>query len=102
MAVDPTTALLAIAGMALITYLTRDGGFWVMGYVPVSPKVESFLRHMASSVIVAIIVTSAWRGDSAMRMAIIVSVAVMQVARNTTAALAAAMVAAASWRVLVG
>jgi uncharacterized membrane protein len=102
MAIDPNTALLAIAAMALITYATRAGGLWVMGYVPLSPRVESFLRHMASSVIVAIIVTQAWRGDWAMRVAVAVSVAVMLAMRSTTAALAAGMVAAAAWRAVVG
>jgi uncharacterized membrane protein len=101
-AIDPNTTLIAIVGMALITYATRAGGLWVMGYVPLSPRVESFLRHMASSVIVAIIVTQAWRGDWAMRAAIVVSVAVMLMFRNTTAALAAAMAAAAMWRAVAG
>jgi uncharacterized membrane protein len=101
MSVDPATALLAIGGMALITYATRAGGLWAMDHIPVSPRVESFLRHMASSVIVAIVVTQAWRGDWAMRAAIVVSVAVMQAFRSTTAALAAGMVAAAVWRAVV-
>jgi uncharacterized membrane protein len=102
MAVDPATALLAIGGMALITYATRAGGLWAMDHIPVRPRVESFLRHMASSVIVAIVVTQAWRGDWGMRVAIAVSVAVMLAFRNTTAALAAGMVAAAAWRAFVG
>jgi uncharacterized membrane protein len=102
MVIDRETALLAIAGMALITYATRAGGLWVMGYMPLSPRIESFLRHMASSVIVAIIVTQAWRGDWAMRLAIVVSVAVMLASRNSTAALIAGMVAAATWRAIVG
>ena len=63
---------------------------------------ESFLRHMASSVIVAIVVTQAWRGDWGMRGAIVVSVAVMLGTRNTTAALMAGLVAAALWRAVVG
>jgi uncharacterized membrane protein len=102
MPIDTSTALVAIGGMALITYATRAGGLWLMGYVPLSPRVESFLRHMASSVIVAIIATTAWRGDLAMRLAIMVSVAVMLAIRNTTAALAAGMAAAALFRAVAG
>jgi uncharacterized membrane protein len=102
MAVDPATALLAIGGMALITYGTRAGGLWAMDHIPVSPRVESFLRHMASSVIVAIVVTQAWRGDWGMRAAIMVSVAVMLGTRNTTASLLAGLIAAALWRAMAG
>ena len=101
MAIDPSTALIAIFGMALITFVTRAGGLWVMGYVPLSPGVESFLRHMASSVIVAIVVTQAWRGDWAMRVAIGVSVAVMLMSRSTMVALFAGMLSAAAWRAIV-
>jgi uncharacterized membrane protein len=104
MAIDPTSAstLAAVAGMALITYATRAGGLWLMGLVPVSARVESFLRHMASSVIVAIVAATAWRGDVAMRAAIVVSVAVMAATRSTTAALAAGVGAAAAWRATLG
>jgi uncharacterized membrane protein len=102
MAIDPFYAALAIGGMAVITYLTRAGGLWAMDHLPVSPRVESFLRHMASSVIVAIVVTTAWRGDWGMRVAIPVSVLVVLATRSTTAALGAAMVAAGLWRAVAG
>jgi uncharacterized membrane protein len=102
MAVDAVTAALAIGGMAVITYATRAGGLWAMDHVPVSPRVESFLRHMASSVIVAIVVASAWRGDWGMRAAIPVSVAVLLATGRSTLALAAGMVAAAAWRAVTG
>jgi uncharacterized membrane protein len=102
MAIDPIYSGLAIVAMALITYATRAGGLWAMGHVPVSPRVESFLRHMASSVIVAIVATTAWRGDHGMRLAIIVSVAVMLLWRNTITALASGMAAAALFRALAG
>jgi uncharacterized membrane protein len=96
--IDPLYAFAAIAGMALITYVTRAGGLWAMDHVPVSPRVESFLRHMASSVIVAIVVAAAWRGDWGMRAAIPVSVLVVLTTRSSSAALVGGMVAAALWR----
>jgi uncharacterized membrane protein len=102
MAIDPITAALAIGGMALVTYATRAGGLWAMDHVPLTPRVASFLRHMASSVIVAIVVTTAWRGDWGMRAAIVVSVAVVVATGRSTLALAAGMLAAAGWRLVVG
>ena len=44
------TALAAIAGMALVTYATRVGGFLLMGLVPLTARVEAFLRNLSSSV----------------------------------------------------
>ena len=38
--------LVAILGMALVTYLTRAGGVLLMGIVPVTARVEAFLRYL--------------------------------------------------------
>ena len=32
-----TAAVIAILGMGIVTYATRAGGFWLMGYVTLSP-----------------------------------------------------------------
>jgi uncharacterized membrane protein len=54
MHVDPV-ALLAIAGMGLATYATRAGGLWLMGRVPLSPRVEGWLRQIPGAILVAIV-----------------------------------------------
>jgi uncharacterized membrane protein len=48
-------ALITILGMALVTYATRAGGFWLMGLVTPSPRIESWLRQIPGAVLVAII-----------------------------------------------
>ncbi len=46
---------LAIAGMALVTYLCRAGGFWAMGFVRMTPRVEGWLAAMPSALVAAIL-----------------------------------------------
>jgi branched chain amino acid efflux pump len=47
--------LITILGMALVTYATRAGGFWLMGLVTPSPRIESWLRQIPGAVLVAIV-----------------------------------------------
>jgi uncharacterized membrane protein len=47
--------LLTILAMAVATYATRAGGFWLMRFVTPSPRVEAWLRHLPGSVLVALI-----------------------------------------------
>ncbi|EWH03140.1 AzlD family protein [Halomonas sp. BC04] len=56
-------AISAIVIMALITYLTRAGGVFVMSRVPIGPRVERFINAMAGSVLVAVITPMAVYGD---------------------------------------
>jgi len=57
--------LIAIGLMALATYMTRAGGFWLMGYVPITPRIERFLTQMAGGVLIAIITGAMVRADLA-------------------------------------
>ncbi len=52
---NDTPALITILGMALVTYATRAGGFWLMGLVTPSPRIEAWLRQIPGAVLVAII-----------------------------------------------
>jgi uncharacterized membrane protein len=37
---------MAILAMALVTYAIRSGGFWLMGYVPLTRRVRSILNAL--------------------------------------------------------
>jgi len=96
-----TPDLLALAvcvGMAGVTYLTRAGGVFVMDFIPITRRVEVFLRHMASSVIIAIVVGGAVKGDAIANLALGTSLAVMIATRRTYLALGVAMAVAAAVR----
>jgi len=51
-----TDATLAILAMALVTYGTRAGGFWLMRRLPPSRRLAAALRHMPGALLVAIVV----------------------------------------------
>lgn len=49
-------ALLAIALMALVTYACRAGGYWLMGRVTMSPRVEIGLTYLPGAVLISLVV----------------------------------------------
>ena len=48
-------ALLAIVGMALVTYLTRSGGVWLMSSVTLSGRMKAWLGYLPGTVLVALV-----------------------------------------------
>jgi uncharacterized membrane protein len=99
--VDDATALLMIAGMTAVTYATRIGGVMLMRLVPLTPRVEAFLRSLSSSVLVALVVPAVLRGDLAGYVAVAVSMVTMIAVRNAVGAMALGVAAAAVIRALV-
>lgn len=91
-------AVLAILGMAVATYATRAGGFWLMGYVKLSPRLERFLRHSAGGVLVAIVVAAAMKGDPAMWAGLATAIVVMLVLRKSMTAILIGMAVAVALR----
>lgn len=51
-------SLLVIAVMAVITYAFRGGGYWLMGRVTLSPRLEAGLAYLPGAVITALVVPS--------------------------------------------
>ncbi len=47
--------LIAIAGMAFVTYLTRAGGIWLLGRVTLSPRLEAGLCFIPGAVLISIV-----------------------------------------------
>lgn len=54
-----TDALVAIAVMAIITYALRAGGYWLMGRIKLSPRIEAALNYLPGAVITALVVPAA-------------------------------------------
>jgi uncharacterized membrane protein len=98
--VDERIALAAIVGMALVTYATRAGGVFLMGLVPITPRLESFLRSLSSSVLVALIVPAALKGDAASSAAVASAGLVMIATRSAIGAMIAGVAVAALWRLV--
>ncbi len=86
---NDTLALLTIAGMALVTYLTRAGGLWLMGFVTPSPRVEAWLRQIPGAVLVAIIAPTVLASSLAETLASVVAVLVAWRTKNVLVAMIA-------------
>jgi uncharacterized membrane protein len=85
---------IAIAAMAMVTYVIRAGGFWLMAYVPLMQRVRSVLNALPGSVIAAIIVPLAVRGGTAATSAVVTALVVMAFRRNDLLAVICGMGAA--------
>ena len=84
-----TLTLITILGMALVTYVTRAGGFWLMGLVTPSPRIEAWLKQIPGAVLVAIIAPSVLASSLAETLA---AVATMLVAIRTKNVLIAMLI----------
>lgn len=83
------SALLAIALMALVTYACRAGGYWLMGRVTMSRRVEVGLTYLPGAVLISL-VAPAMVDEGAPG---VVAVAMTAVAMRRTNNLLVAMVA---------
>ena len=45
---------IAIAGMAVVMYLTRIGGFWLVGRLPPTPRVTRIIEQLGGVTLVAL------------------------------------------------
>jgi uncharacterized membrane protein len=95
-------ALLIVFAMTLVTYGTRAGGIFLVGFVPMSARLEAFLRYLAGSVLVAIVVPATVRGGAAAYVAVAVAIVGMLALRKALPAIALGILAAALWRTYMG
>jgi branched chain amino acid efflux pump len=60
------TVVATIAGMAVLTYLTRAGGVWLAGRVAQPERLEAWLQPVPGALLAAIVASAAvdagWRG----------------------------------------
>ena len=86
--------LLAILAMAITTLLMRAGGFWVMGRVPLTPRVRRMLEALPGSIVAAIVLPVVAKIGSAAFLAIVAAAAVMVLRHNEFLAVTAGVVVA--------
>jgi uncharacterized membrane protein len=80
-------ALVTILGMALVTYLTRAGGVWLMGLVALSPRLEAWLRSIPGAVLVALVAPTVFASSVAETLAALATVLVALRTRNVLLAM---------------
>ena len=92
---DPKGFLALLAAMIATVYLTRAGGYWLIGRVTIGPRLQRMLNALPGAVIAATIAPVLVQGGLRAALAMLVAAAVMYVWRKDFAAVAAAAAAAA-------
>ena len=84
--------LLIILIMALVTLATRWGGVFIMAFVPISRRVQQFIRAMSGSVLIALLAPLAAQGDGGAKLALLVTAGVALVLKKPLPAISAGIV----------
>lgn len=92
--------MIAFAVMAAVTVASRLGGFWLMGYVEITPRVRRMLDALPGSVIVAAALPVVIHGGTVVILAVAAAVAITVVRRNEFVAVITGMAVAALARAL--
>lgn len=87
----PWGAILAIAGMALVTFLCRIAGMVVMNRVRLTPRIERGLRALPGSILVATILPVVIDNGPPAILALAVTIATMAFTRIDLLSLAAGL-----------
>lgn len=86
-------SLLAIAGMALVTYGVRAGGFLLSAWIPQHGFAAAWLRHLPGAMLAAIVAPTALTGGIAESAASILTVLTAVLTRNLFMAMAVGVIA---------
>jgi uncharacterized membrane protein len=93
--IDTIPAIIAVVLLAAVTMATRVGGVWIMSYVEITPRIEAFLKYMSVSVLISIVVTSAWTAGPRIWIAVGTAALVAVVTRSAVGAMLAGTTLAA-------
>ncbi|MET1413858.1 AzlD domain-containing protein [Roseibium sp. HPY-6] len=90
--------LIAVFGMASITYALRAGGYWVMGRLTITPRMRRGLEALPGAIIVSTVLPIILQGGLAVGLCLIVAVIVQFKIKKEYVAVFCAAVAAAGLR----
>lgn len=82
-----TTALMAILGMAAVTYFTRISGLWMMNRMKATPRMEAWLRALPGTILTSIIAPSVLTSGPAEILSGLATVLVAWCSKNLVAAM---------------
>ncbi|MTI43323.1 putative membrane protein [Roseibium hamelinense] len=87
-----------VLAMTAATYAMRAGGYWVMGRIPITPRIRRGLESLPGAIIVSTILPIALKGGVSVMVCLALAAAVMAAARKEFIAVFAAMIAVAMVR----
>ena len=92
---DPLGFFAIVAAMALAVYVTRAGGYWLIGRVPIGPRLARMLEALPGSIIAATVAPLLVHGGVSGFAAALAALAAMLAVRNDFAAVLAGVGAVA-------
>jgi len=92
---DPLGYGIVIAVMTSVVYLSRAGGFWLIGRIRIGPRLRKMLDALPGAIIAATIAPLLLHGGISALCAVGAALIAMVALRNDFAAVAAGIVAAA-------
>ena len=95
-------ALLAILGMAAVTYAIRVGGFLLANRLPETGFVASWMRHLPGAVLASLVAPAILKGGTAEAIAATTTALVYVLSRNLFAAMAGGVLAVYLARLALG
>jgi uncharacterized membrane protein len=93
---DPKGFLALLAAMIMAVYLTRAGGYWLIGRVTIGPRLQRMLNALPGAVIAATVAPILVQGGLRALLAMLAAGIVMYLWRNDFAAVATGAAAAAA------
>lgn len=93
-----TDVMIVIAAMALATVTLRTSGFWLMRYVPVTPRVKRMIDALPGSIIAAAVLPVVVQGGLVAALAVIAAMVSMWLTRSDFVAVITGMGIAALGR----
>lgn len=92
---DPLGFAGMLLAMTLAVYLTRAGGYWLIGHFRIGPRLHRVLNALPGAVIAATVAPILLKGGVSALFAMVAATVTMIVVRNDFAAVMAGVVAAA-------
>lgn len=95
-------ALIAIIGMAAVTYAIRAGGYLLASRLPSTGFVASWMKHLPGAVLASLIAPAILKGGTAEAIAAAATALIYIVSRNLFAAMAGGVLAVYLARLALG
>jgi len=76
------TSLLAILGMAIVTYLTSASGFFIVNKTAISKRTQAFLKAIPGAILISIVAPALFNGGIRETFAGIVTMTVALKTKN--------------------
>lgn len=89
---------LTVLAMTAVTYSMRAGGYWVMGKIPLTPRIRRALESLPGAIIVSTILPIGLQGGVPVMLCLGVAAAIMAGVRKEYIAVFCAVAAAAVLR----